>query len=431
MSSFSDFLCGAIIQEYQKLFTVEFSDTMFRAIVYYTDVRTALRNNNYSLRTLDDGGFSLWRTDGKNKEPFAEMHMGPFSAPFLNAWVISVVDGLTLFPVGFDRSNPRDMQGKLAEFSAQYDEESSARNVTSQQADAGAVDIFMSNEVVNTGTNKIFKVDPSYVKKAPRSDFDATGEVVFYNEPEDDDDSEDEEEATAPACSVESEPTKNPVPEGAQAVVPAPFYYVITMEKRNVQLDRLPKIWRAKLKAEGLSWEFEDGLLYVSNTKGASYGFPPAPHHLSGLPVLSLSLDSWNNVAVPNVEPVGAVAGAARPAQAELTGDSEWEKIVIQFFENPCMGTFLNIKEADVVKRAFLKHKFDHGYRMGSNHKPMQKAIRDLVMGEEMAKPWSEFAQIVVDTVRPADTKGLMLVMYKLRLNIVQDKEGRVYSLCD
>jgi len=411
MPSYIDYLYGSIIQEFHNLFTVEYSDNMYSSLIYYTDARTALKANKFSLRTLEDG-FSLY----KNGEFFSEMHMGAYSAPFLNAWISESASGVTLFPVGFDKANPRDMQGKLAQSSARYLDEIQGQNVTQQQADVGAMEIFMSNEIVTDGDNSIFKINPKSVKAIPRHDFEDRHGVSF-----DDDSDEDESDSETDdfsAAKDELQPKKKKEP--------TPFYYVISMEKKGKKLERLPKIWKKKIEDDGLSWEFEDGLLYVSNTKGASYGLPPAPHHLCGLPKLTICLNDWEGVNTPTERESKKETDTPR-AVRELTGDTEWEKLTVQFMNNPCMSTFKAFRDADAVFQAYEDHKDDSGYKMGSNKQPLSREVRKVIRGEENAITWPEFTDLLDKTARPNDTKGIMILLFKFRLYVAETKDGNVY----
>jgi len=410
MPSYSDYLYGAIIQEYHNLFNVEYSDTMYQSLVYYTDSRTALKANKYSLRTFDDG-FSLY----KNGEFFAEMHMDAFSAPFLNAWISESVSGLTLFPVGFDKSNPREMQGKLAQYSARYLEEIQGLNITPQQADVGAVELFMSDEIVSDGDNSIFKVDPRSVRAIPRNDFEDKGGVSFDDDSEDEGESDSDADENTAGGELESKPKKEPTP----------FYYVIAMERKGKKLNSLPKIWKRKIEEDGLSWEFEDGRLYVSNTKGASYGLPPAPHHLCGFPKLNISLNDWEGVNTPDERECKTEAG--KKIARESTGDTEWEKLTEQFMANPCMSTFQAFRDADEVFQAYETHKEDPGYKMGSNKKPLSQEVRKVIRGEQNAITWPEFTDLLDKTARPNDTKGIMILLFKFRLYVAETRDGNVY----
>jgi len=410
MPSYIDYLYGSIIQEYHNLFNVKYSDNMYQSLFYYTDARTALKANKYDLKVSGDG-FSL----SKNSEFVSEMNMDVYSAPFLNAWISESASGVTLFPVGFDKTNPRDLQGKLAQFSARYLEEIQGQKITPQQADAGAMEIFMSNEIVTDGDNSIYKINPRSVKAIPRHDFEDKRGVSF------DDDSEDEDDSSSDADDYESATEK---PESKKKE-PTPFYHVIIMEKRGKRLTTLPKIWKKKIEEDGLSWEFEDGRLYVSNTKGASYGLPPAPHHLCGLPKLNISLNDWEGVDTPNEREI--IKGSAPKAIRELTGDTEWEQLTEQFMRNPNMHTFKAFRDADAVFQAHENHKEDSGYKMGSNKKPLSREVRKVIRGESNAVTWTEFTDLLDKTARPNDTKGIMILLYKFRLYVAETRDGNVY----
>jgi len=405
MNSYSQFLCSAIKQEFNNLFSTSYSDDMFQSIVFYTDAHTTLKNNRYNLRVLDDG-FSLYHKG----EFFAEINMGAFSAPFLNAWIQEQATGMTLFPVGFNKTNPKDMQGALSRFSDRYMDELTVKEVTHQQADAGIIEIFLSDSVVCDGDEGIFRVDPRTIKPISRVDFEDDGVVSF----EDDLD----EEEDSPVV------TKAPSSNEKEAL---PFYYVINMEKRGKRLANLPKIWKKKIEEDGLSWEFTDGLLYVSNTKGSSYGLPPAPHHLRNLPKLELDLGNWEEDTPSKTENKNSSNEPALSVCSDLTGDTEWEKITAQFMDSPCSATFDSFKEAPCVDEAFDNHKHDRGYKMGSNKNPLSGLVRKVIRGEDNAISWTDFTELIRTTAKPSDTKAYMILLFKFRLYVKQTRDGKVY----
>jgi len=417
MPSYSDYLFGAIIQEFNSLFNVEYCDNMYKNLIFYTDSRTALKQNNYSLRTSEEG-FSLH----KNKEFFVDMKMGDFSAPFLNAWIQMEESDLIQFPIGFEKANPREMQGRLSQYSGRFAEEIVSLGMTPQQADAGAVEIFMSDEIVTDGDNSIFKVDPRSVKVMPKVDFESNGKVTFEDDSEDEsetdseDDQDDADDKVAPAQKVAAKLEKKNGPE--------PFYYVISMEKRGKRLEKLPKIWRKKIEEDGLSWEFVDGHLYVSNTKGASFGFPPAPHHLCGLPRLALSLNDWENVVTPPVTEENDNKGSSTTTIL----DGEWEELIEQFMADPCWTKFELFRDSEKVFDAFEEVKKDKRYKMGSNNKPISADVRKGMEKEENAIEWTKFAEVLKAKARPNDNKGLMVLLFKLRLYVAETTDGKVYT---
>jgi hypothetical protein len=420
--SYSDFVYGAIIQGYHKLFEVEYSDKMYQSLVYYVDAKSALKAHNFSFRVLDKGGaFSLFK-DGAF---FNETKMGVFSAPFLNAWISECIEGLTLFPVGFGMVHPKELRGQLSNYSAKYKDEIATHNVTDAQADVGAVDIFMSNEIVKTGKQGLFMLDHRSVNPISRVDFEDGGKVSFDDDSEEDDSSDSDSEAEREGATKPKKEPKQP-----KQKTPLPFYYVIAMEKKGKKLEALPKIWRKKIKEDGLSWEFTDGRLYVSNTKGASYGFPPAPHHIYNLPKLNLTLEYWESPlcradmeskaerSAPSVKFSGA--GTA-------SGADDWVMVMDQFLDDPCFATFQIFRDSACIFKAYEAHKNDIGYKMGSNKAPMSGQIRKIICGEESAVTWPEFTDLLRSIARPNDIKGLMLILFKFRLYVAQTTDGKVY----
>merc|ERR1712241_1563985 len=185
-------------------------------------------------------------------------------------------------------------QGKLAQASARYTDELQGQDITPQQADAGAVNLFLSDEVVTDGDNSIFRVDPTSVKAISRVDFEDGNKVSFEDDSDDDDESESEDEDKEKPAKEEKDKTK-------ERKQPAPFYYIIAMEKKGKVLDKLPRIWKNKIKEDGLSWEFDktEGRLYVSNTIGASYGLPQRRNIFVVFPSLTSSLTSGKAPLLP------------------------------------------------------------------------------------------------------------------------------------
>jgi len=423
--SYSDFVYGAIIQEYHKLFEVEYSDKMYKSLVYYVDAKSALKAQNFSFRVLDEG-FSIYK-DGVF---FNETKMGVMSAPFLNAWISESIEGLTLFPVRFGMVHPREVQGQLSNYSAKYKEDISTQNVTDAQADVGAVEIFMSNEIVNTGKQGLFMLDHKSISAISRVDFEDGGKVSFDDDSEDDGSSDSDSDEAGDDAATPKKELKQP-----KEKIPVPFYYVIAMEKRGKKLETLPKIWKKKIKDDGLSWEFTDGRLYVSNTKGASYGFPPAPHHIYNLPKLNLSLDHWDaptlaadrRAGSTSSAPAAGFNGVHSSGAGTAYGTADWVTVMDQFLGDPCFATYQVFRDSNCIAKAYETHKKDIGYKMGSNNAPMSGTIRKIIRGEENAVTWPQFTELLKSVARPNDIKGLMLILFKFRLYVAQTINGTVY----
>lgn len=407
--SFSDFLVGAIVSELSNHFTLRYDDHLFKSRVYYTNARTLLKKNNFVFKEKGTG-FSLYR-----KEPELyrlELDMGVFSAPFINELILMEVSGVNMFPLGFNTAYPKQYQGKLAAFSPRY-LASLDDGFPLVQADEGAMSMFLSDQVVNTGTNNIFRVTSDDLIPIPRNEFESNG-VIDFNFDSDDD-------------GIDLE--RRPLPKFNKIKPVQPFYHVITMERRCRLVKVLPKIWKQKLESDGLSWEFdaEKSRLYVANTLGASYGFPPAPHHIHGFPLLGLDVQSKEgNSQVELQEGAGAYSLAAVDPCSIV--DNVWEGVLQCFLDEPCMSTFVAFRESVSVSDAYEVHKGAPGYKMGTNKSPLAQIVRTGMRGPENAIAWPNFVVLLHDIARPNDLKGILILLFKLRLFIVEAQDGRIYA---
>jgi hypothetical protein len=377
---------------------------MSQSLVFYSDARATLKRNGFSFKEHDNG-FVL----RKGSDCVADVEMGAFSAPFLNAWISESIGETTLFPIGFGSLPVLACRGKLAEYSQKFSEiVRIIGSVTPTQADADAVEAFLSDEIVTTGTNAIFRVNPKMIKVVSRVDFEDGGNVSFSDEPEDESDDSEGERATP--SSVVKEEVK-------------PFYHVIAMEKKGKIMTKLPQIWINRLQEDGLSWEYDSiaGRLYVSNTKGTALGFPPAPRHLCGLPSLALKLEGKDGGLPEKKE------DQLKPLTLTSDSATEWGKITSQFLTTPGMETFRAFRESEIIMGAFNNHKKDAGYKMGSNNKPLSDAVRSVIRGESKAVTWAAFVELLSSTARPNDIKGCMILLFKIRLYVEQDSNGKVY----
>jgi hypothetical protein len=365
--------------------------------IHYADALSVLQNNNI-LFSSTDGGFTLTRSG----EVIADIDMGPFSAPFLNRWMANTVSGFAPFPVGFSGARHLSIQGELSKFSEDFAKEAAASDMSAQEADAKAVALFLSDEIVTTGVNKIFKMDAVNVNALAKADFEDEGVVSFLEDPPDSAEDVMAEERIDVAQSVR------------------PFYHVIKMVKRGRTLTELPKIWVDKIAEDGLSWEFVDGRLFVSNTVGASRGFPPAPDHLCGLADLGLQIKDAEST------PVSVEAVAKKPITASSESE-QWKIITAQFLEKPCMASFGAFRDAESIAKAYNDHKKDPGYKMGSRKNPLTDGLRKVMRGEDKAITWNEFVELLGLTARPSDIKGQMILLFKIRLYVEQTEEGKVY----
>lgn len=383
--------------------------------VFYTNARTLFKKNNVVFKEKG-AGFSVCRKS-PGYDYYLELDLGVFSAPFINEMLLMEVQGVNVFPQGFNKSHPSQYRGKLAEFSPAY-LASLAEGFAPDHADEGALDIFLSDEVVTTGANNIYRVESKDIKTISRNDFESNGEIDFSDEA-DEEDSETEGDSNVLSVSIKD-------PKLVQ-----PFYYVVTMERKGRMLKVLPRAWREKMENDGLSWEFDakSSRLYVSNTLGASYGFPPPPKHLCGLPTLGLSLEDWDG-ATSDKEDMQEATGTTTPVAAGPRcgpEGSEWEKITERFIKDPCLLTFDNFRNAECIFAAYEAHKGTPGYKMGTNKNPLSQHVRKAMRGPDNAISWTEFVTVLTSIARPNDLKGITLLLFKLRLLVEQTRDGRVY----
>jgi hypothetical protein len=370
MLSYSALLQGAIIQEFSKQFNIEYSDTLYRGQVYYTDVRAALKKSNILLQQ-DGEGFVLRR----HNVVLGQYNLGVFSAPFLNAWVTQKAVGIAHLPMGFGVKHPKTYQGGAASFSEEYRAHAHSRaNITTSQADAGALETFLSDEIVTTGRNKIYKLRPqlSSVPVYPASDY------------------------------VEDDGTIKLADPGV------PFYLVIRF--KSELLNSFKKI----IARDGLSWEFADHLLFVANTLGAFWQFPPAPGHLIGLPFLDICISAWENIV-----------STEQNEESDLQRDCAKLATIpgMEFFSDPSALSFYAFCHSAEVALAYATHKKDFGYsyctRAATN-------VLRLMRDPDYDLSWYEFNGLLSDMVRPETVKGKMLVLFKIAPHLIDTNNGRV-----
>lgn len=424
-----DFLTSIIIQEFHNLFQVVYNDEMYPNMVHYSDAKTLFKKSGIILKHPGTG-FSLRHKDGL----YMEMDMQDFSSTWLNAYIVdNGGEGYQLFPVGFGQGNhPKAFQGALSRYSDRFVLEMEDKKLTPQQADRAAVELFLNDEVVKIDDDReekgvegefslvdhpgdgLFRVDRS-VEAINMRDFETrAGQITL--DPITDDEFDDSEEG---------DEDKDPAPSTK------PFYYVIKIEFRGRKMSKLPRVWRKKIIDDGLSWSFADGLLYVSNTIGTSYGFPPAPKHIIGLPRLPLiDLSEWDGPAPSQEKCEESVAKPTAKGREPVPSTAPaWVHLVEDFLRDPCWTTFENFRDAVEIKIAYNTHKEDSGYKMGTNKTPLAMKVRKLMTGEENAKTWTEFTEILQDTAGPKnDSKGIMILLFKMRLHL-QESQGKVYSI--
>lgn len=410
--SSEEFLVAAVIQELTNKFNVIYSNEMHSALPYYTDVRTLFRKNEYTLLDTEDGEFAL----RKKGAELCKMNLGIFGSTFINSWVEhSGIEGVSLLPVGFAKYNAKAKQGALARSSPKLLEELEDRDISLFQSDSLAVQYFLSDEVVKDGKEGLYAIDSRILELVPSADFEekVDGETKVNFDGVSDDESDSDEEA--------GEKQKAP----PKVATVAPFYYAISMKKKGVARKKLPSYWVSKIKEDGLSWNFVGGVLYVSNTKGTSYGFPPAPKHIVGLPELDLTIEDWPAVPSFGGSSVKPPADDERSeaSVADTAQDSTWIDITRSFYAKPGAETYSAFCLSGDVAFQYGHNKGNPGYKMGSNKVPQLTSVRATCLGAKNAIPWERFAAALKNAANPKDDLGLLMILFKIKGQLVTNED--------
>jgi hypothetical protein len=357
---------------------------MFVHHPYYTNSKTVITKNGYGVRTSEDG-YQLKgsETTGVLAE---DVMLGVWSAPFLDMRVSQELKGVMPNVVGFSVSNAKSKQGSLAMTSAKLMAEQETKNVPAHQSDAKALEIFMSPAVSSNGGEGLYEID--FVEILPRDDFqDEDGKIRITEEGEEQ----------------------------------MPFYYRINMKKKGKIMDTLAKPWKEAVTTEGLSWNYNstNGILHVSNTVGAEYGFPPNPSALCMEP-LGLKLEDWTEVA-----PRASSGSLKKEASAE--DFTQGQGITEQFLAQPNEANYREMIADDGVRHLFNVYKDNVRYKLGTNSNKLTTVLRKKMTGEDEAKNWPEFAALVQQVACPKDTIACALLMVKNLSVLRTTEEGLVY----
>lgn len=262
------------------------------------------------------------------------------------------------------------------------------RGITAEQSDVTAMELFTSSEVTKEGSESLYQLD--ITELLPRDDFqeeiDDRNVITFIDE--------DEQEV--------------------------PFYHRINMKKRGKIMNKLPKPWLEAILRDGLSssYDTKTGVLYVSNTIGAAYGFPPNPVACLMEP-LGLTLDDWTEVAQKTPTSIGSRKIKDMPA-ADCT---QGQELVEQFMTLPNEANYREMVADEGVKQLFKVYKDNVRYKLGTNSNKLTTVLRKKMTGESDAKSWTEFASLVQSVACPKDTIACALLMVK-NLSVLRGTEG-------
>lgn len=402
--SYSDFVDACILKELSRHFELQFSDDkMFANIPYYIDLRTLFKRNGYSVYE-GETSFVL----KKGTEKIADFDMGVFGAPWINLWAQdSGIEGVSGFPVGFSRTDAKSKQGRLAEFSPKLISEQVVKDITAVQSDCKAIELFASNQIRKQKFNEegVPMIEP-YPHLFKLEGTRVLGKHEFMEENE------------AGGYSIQLYDMDD---EGT--IVEAPFYYAIDMRRRNRIAQCVPGDWMKVIRDMALSYNYDStkGILYVANTIGASYGFPPTAKHLQ-LPNLDLKIEDWN-VDTQTVRP-------GEQGQQHLKippGSGTWADLVNQFMSNPSKVTYHQFERAECVKVAFDERNKLPEYKMGSNNKSQTSEIRKMMLGQENCKTYEEYAKMIQEYTTPKGSDFFLVILFRLKGLVRSTADGRIY----
>jgi hypothetical protein len=375
----------------------------FHLVPATTDIRVLLKGNGI---TFEDIGHTFYlKRRGIN---LLKLNVDIFGAAYVNSMVASTgITSVTGLPLCFNKSDAFSKIGMLTNFSPLFKQEAQEAGRSLAESDKMVLDIFNSSEVKHVlyddeGTiisdpppATLFKVEDAEILS--RDDFlseDSDGKpiVSFYDEGE---------ERTA-------------------------FYVAINMRKRSMIPPTVPSMWSTAIQKEQLAFLYDNGtgVLYVSNTIGAYYGFPPTAEHM-GVDRLELSMADWeSNVYLSDPQQSGEERSTSN---ANNNSSASWEELIDQFMERPARATFMQLISSGACKELYDECNKQDEYRMGSKKNPQTGLLRQSMLGEGKAKTYEDFANEVRSVAYPASPSHFLVLIYRLRGLIRSTGDGRIY----
>jgi hypothetical protein len=208
-------------------------------------------------------------------------------------------------------------------------------------------------------------------------------------------------------------------------LVEAPFYYAIDMRRRNKVVKSIPANWLKVIRELALSYNYdsETGVLYVSNTIGAAYGFPPTAKHLQ-LSSLVLKIEDWDN---PQDVPPGDHPGEPSPQQKDIRDGATWVDLVNRFMSFPSKVAYQQFERADSVKAAFEEMNKLAEYKMGTNNRTQTGEIRRMMLGQEKSKTYEEYAEMIREHATPKGPDYYLIILFRLKGLVRNTTDGKIY----
>jgi len=333
--------------------------------------------NSYKFFNLGNG-FNLSKGSMQ-----LEMNIGLWSSVFLNHYIAgSGARGVGAFEVGFDQNQPFHKQGLLCSVSPRLEAELAGAHPIDR--DIAAVEMFRSGEVFLRKGSAIEELKTAY----------PYAKGVFT--------------VATPAQAR---------PHFREDAFQVAF---------KIPVGTMPRDWAEMIVKEGLSWNwFEDGLV-LSNSKSAYYGIPPNFRHLA-LERLELSCEDSSLCGVmgpPSVHPTPVLR------KAETAGDN-WRKLICAFMLDPNAKNMKALTSDLDAHTEFLGMGHRPEYNPGSRKKKWTTLLVDEVSaGEDGACTFPELAR-ALDRVAGKDSFLVQFILLKKlagQARIDHDKETIRYK---
>lgn len=264
-----------------------------------------------------------------------EMNIGLWSSVFLNHYIAgSGARGVGAFEVGFDQNQPFQKQGLLCSVSPRLEAE--LIDVHPLDRDIAAVEIFKSGEV--------------FLRKG--SALDELKTAYPY--------------------------AKDVIMVASPAQARSHFREEAFQVAFKIPVGTMPMVWAEMIVKDGLSWNwFEDGLV-LSNSKSAYYGIPPNFQHLA-LGRLELNCEDSGFCGVTGPPSVYPTPVLRKPV---IAGDN-WRKLICAFMSDPNARNMRALTSDLDAHTEFLEMGNRPEYNPGSRKKKWTTLLIDEVSGGE------------------------------------------------
>lgn len=274
-----------------------------------------INQNSYKFYNLGTG-FTLSKGSME-----LEMNIGLWSSVFLNHYIAgSGVRGVGAFEVGFDQNQPFQKRGLLCSVSPRLESELCC--IDPFERDIAAVELFKSGEIFLRKGSALEELRTAY-------------------------------------------PYVKDVTTVANADEAKSLFKDVALQMAfKIPVGTMPGSWVEMIVKEGLSWNWFDGGLVLSNSKSAYYGIPPNFQHLAlgRLELVCSDSGLCGSAGPPTVQPTPVVRKTVK------AGDS-WRKLISVFKTNPNAKTMTSLMSDLDAHAEFLSMGGRPEYNPGSRKK--------------------------------------------------------------